>query len=82
MDTWYLNNAVHLTQKWMDDASTNPPAAATFLYGALQPHCYTGQNIDKQNPSVSTYNQRVLPAMVERMEKTAPQGADLKSWKY
>ena len=28
------------------------------------------------------YNQRVLPAMVERMEKTAPQGADLKSWKY
>ena len=82
MDTWYLNNAVHLTQKWMDDAGTNPPAAATFLYGALQPHCYTGQNIDKDNPSISTYNQRVLPAMVERMEKTAPKDADLKSWRY
>jgi len=24
----------------------------------------------------------VLPAMVDRMEKTAPAGADLKSWKY
>ena len=26
--------------------------------------------------------QRVLPKMLERMEKTAPAGADLKSWKY
>ena len=59
----------------MDDAGTNPPAAATFLYGPLQPHCYTGQNIDKDNPSVSTYNQRVLPAMVERMEKDGIVGA-------
>jgi hypothetical protein len=82
MDTWYLNNAVHLTQDWMDDDATFPPAAATFLYGPREPHCYTGEHVDREHFRPSTYNQRILPAMVERMEKTAPAGADLKSWKY
>jgi hypothetical protein len=82
MDTWYLNNAVHLTQDWMDDPGTNPPAAATFLYGPREPHCYTGEHVDREHFRPSTYNQRILPAMVDRMEKTAPAGADLKSWKY
>ena len=82
MDTWLLNNAVHLTQDWMDSPATTPPAAATFDYGPREPHCYTGEHGDREHFRPSTYNQRILPQMIERMEKTAPQGADLKSWKY
>jgi hypothetical protein len=29
-----------------------------------------------------TINQRFMPAMAAWMEKTAPKGADLSSWKY
>jgi len=28
------------------------------------------------------YNTMYLPAILERIEKTAPAGADLKSWRY
>ena len=86
MDTWYLNNAVHLLQDYLDDPSTIPYANATFDYGPRMPHCYTGEPTvgKKIKPwyAGSTINQRILPKMVERMEKTAPEGADLKSWKY
>ncbi len=86
MDTWYLNNAVHLLQDRLDDPSTTPYASATFDYGPRMPHCYTGEPVVPKNIerwyAGSTINQRILPKMVERMEKTAPPGADLKSWKY
>lgn len=86
MDTWYLNNAVRLAQEFLDDAATLPPANATFEYGPRMPHCYTGEPVvrGKIEPwyAGSTLNERVLPKMVERMEKTAPPGADVKSWKY
>jgi hypothetical protein len=86
MDTWYLNNAVHLVDEFLNDPGTTPAANATFDYGARMPHCYTGEptGMKKFEPwyAGSSVNQRVLPKMVERMEKTAPPGADLKSWKY
>jgi len=86
MDTWYLNNAVHLLDRFLSHPGTVPAANATFDYGPRMPHCYTGEptGMKKFAPwySGTTINQRVLPKMVERMEKTAPAGADLKSWKY
>lgn len=81
-DTYYLNNAVHLLEQFLD-STRNPHSDATFQYGPRMPHCYTGgpseytmlQNRD-------TWAQRVIPQMVEHMLKTAPPGADVKSWRY
>jgi len=82
MDTWYLNNAVHLTEAVLTDPKLYPPANATFDYGALQPHCYRGVRLDA--PLIERMNE--VPALIQRMvthiEKTAPAGADLGSWKY
>ncbi len=82
MDTWYLNNAVHLTEAVLTDPKLYPPANATFDYGPLQPHCYAGVRLDA--PLIERMNQ--IPALIRRMvthiEKTAPAGADLNSWKY
>lgn len=81
-DTYFLNNAVHLLQESLEN-TRNPHSDATFQYGPRMPHCYTGgpseytmlQNRD-------TWAQRVIPQMVNHMLKTAPPGADIKSWRY
>jgi hypothetical protein len=82
MDTWYLNNAVHLTEAVLTDPKLYPPANATFDYGPLQPHCYRGFRLDA--PRIERLNELpiLLWQMVKHIEATAPSGADLKSWKY
>jgi len=81
-DTYFLNNAVHLLQAMLNN-TRNPHSDAVFQYGAGDPHCYTGgpdQYTMQENNRTWLY--RVLPPMVEHMKKTAPQGADVKSWIY
>ncbi len=81
-DTYFLNNAVHLLQQSLE-ATTNPHSDATFQYGPGMPHCYTGGPSEYTMPeNNSTWPQRVLPLMVDHMLKTAPVGADTKSWRY
>ncbi len=81
-DTYFLNNAVHLMQQALD-TTHHPHSDATFQYGPLQPHCYSGGPAEytmRQNNL--TWTQRVLPLMTEHMIQTAPAGADTKSWRY
>jgi hypothetical protein len=81
-DTYFLNNAVHLLQSTLDD-TRNPHSDATFQYGPRMPHCYTGGPTEyTMQENKVTWAQRVLPLMVEHMLKTAPPGADTKSWRY
>jgi hypothetical protein len=81
-DTYFLNNAVHLLQHSMD-ATRNPHSDATFQYGPGEPHCYTGGPSEyTMQQNNLTWTQRVLPMMTEHMIKTAPPGADIKSWRY
>ncbi|HKM65622.1 MAG TPA: alpha/beta hydrolase-fold protein [Candidatus Acidoferrum sp.] len=82
MDTWYLNNAVHLTESVLTDPKLFPPANATFDYAPLQPHCYRGVRLDA--PRVERLNELpiLIWQMVKHIQDTAPAGADLKSWKY
>ena len=40
MDTYYLNNAVHLLERFLDQA--RPAYGGSILYGARQPHCWPG----------------------------------------
>jgi hypothetical protein len=81
-DTYFLNNAVHLLQHSMD-ATRNPHSDSTFQYGPGEPHCYTGGPSEyTMQQNGLTWTQRVLPAMTDHMLKTAPPGADTKSWRY
>jgi len=82
MDTWYLNNAVHLTESVLKDPKLSPPSNATFDYGPLQPHCYMGVRLNA--PAVERFNAlpTLLWKMTKHIEDTAPAGSDLKSWKY
>jgi hypothetical protein len=81
MDTYYLNNAVHLLEDFLNSPQ-NPYRIADFDYGPRMPHCYTGDPSVPVSISRLTIHQRLMPAMAEWMEKTAPKNADLQSWKY
>lgn len=81
-DTYFLNNAVHLLQKQLDQ-TRNPHSDATFQYGPGMPHCYTGGPSEyTMQENNADWPQRILPKMVEHMVATAPAGADTKSWQY
>jgi hypothetical protein len=73
MDTWYLNNAVHRLDKFLN-SEKNIYKVPDFDYAAGRPHCYVG------GPP-GTMWQRVLPAMRDQMKSTAPKNADM-SWEY
>jgi len=81
-DTYFLNNAVHMLQKQLDE-SRNPHSDATFQYGPGMPHCYTGGPSEyTMQQNGANWAQRVLPLMVDHMLTTAPDGADIKTWRY
>jgi hypothetical protein len=81
-DTYFLNNAVHLLQKQLDQ-TRNPHSDATFQYGPGMPHCYTGGPSEyTMQQNNADWAQRVLPQMTQHMLATAPPGADTKSWQY
>ena len=80
-DTYYLNNAVHL----LDDAlrkTRAPHSDAAFDYGSRAPHCYTGRTPEWARASGVGLNERILPLMAAHWLATAPEGADVSSWRY
>jgi hypothetical protein len=81
MDSYYLNNAVHLMQDFLE--TTNYPYYdGDFEYGPGRPHCYTGKDGLPEEAGGLTLSQRVIRKSVDRMLKTAPAGADVTSWRY
>jgi enterochelin esterase-like enzyme len=81
-DTYFLNNAVHILEKQLGE-SRNPHSDATFQYGPGMPHCYTGGPAEyTMQQNNANWAQRVLPLMTDHMLATAPEGADVKSWRY
>jgi len=76
MDTYYLEEAAFLLKDFLDKA--DPPAEATWDIGERAPHCYAG----KPEYPGQRAEQRILPQMMDRALKTAPSGADVKSWRY
>jgi hypothetical protein len=81
MDNGYLNNAVYQTEEFFK-SRTNPSADAEIIYGERREHCFTGDTDHPNNVGSRTVHQRYMPAMARWMVKTAPSGADVKSWVY
>ena len=81
MDNYYLNNAVYLMEEFLE-GTTDPYYNGEVDYGDRAEHCWNGDQTRPNALSRLRYNQMFIPKAVERMEKTAPSGADLKSWGY
>jgi hypothetical protein len=80
-DTYFLNNAVYLMEDFLKSAK-NPPYGGEVTYGPRAEHCWNGDPNLPNAYSRLHYNTQYLPKILERIEKTAPKGADLTSWRY
>jgi len=81
MDNYYLNNAVYLMEEYLESTS-GPYYDGLVDYGDRAEHCWNG---DHENPNAISrlrYNTMYVPRILERIEETAPPGADLQSWRY
>jgi hypothetical protein len=81
MDNGYLNNAVYQVEDFFKQTQ-DPPAEAEIIYGERREHCFTGDTENPNNVGSRTMHQRYMPAMAKWMIRTAPRGADTKSWVY
>ena len=79
-DNYYLNNAVYLAEEFL--RTTDPYYAGEIDYGPRAEHCWNGDHKQPNAISRLRYHQMFAPKIVERIEKSAPPGADLKSWRY
>ena len=80
-DNVFLNDAVYLAEEFLKSAR-NPPADATVDYGMRDEHCWSGDHEHINAISRLTYSNRFIPALAAHWQKTAPGGADTKSWRY
>src|SRR6185369_14071699 len=68
-DSYFLNMGVHKLDEFLKKTS-NPKHTGEIVFQPMAPHCW--------GPSL----QELIPKMTTHMEKTAPTGADLRSWRY
>ena len=81
MDNYYLNNAVYLMEEFLE-STTEPYYKGEVDYGDRAEHCWNGDHTRPNATSRLRYNQMFIARAVERMEESAPAGADLTSWRY
>ena len=81
MDNYFLNNAVYLAEEFLK-STKDPHYGGEIKYGDRAEHCWNGDPTQPNAISRLRYHQLYAPKIVERIEKSAPPGADLKSWRY
>jgi Putative esterase len=80
-DTYFLNDAVYRMEDFLK--STKDPAyGGEVTYGPRAEHCWNGDPTLPNAYSRLHYNTQYLPKILERIQKTAPPGVDLTSWRY
>jgi len=81
MDNYYLNNAVYLMEQFLE-STTEPYYAGEVDYGDRAEHCWNGDHDNGNYLSRLRYNTMYLERILERIKVSAPEGADLTSWRY
>ena len=81
MDNYYLNNAVYLMEDFLK-TTKNPTADSEVAYGDRAEHCWNGDPTLPNYLSRLHYNSMYVPKILNLIERHAPAGADVKSWKY
>jgi len=79
-DTYFLTDSVYFAQQRLE--ALRPPYDGEIAYGDRAEHCWNG---DPKLPNALSrlhYDFQYLPKILDRIEKTAPKGADLTSWRY
>ncbi len=69
MDSYYLNNAVEKLNEFLRKAS-NPSYTGEVVFERRAPHCWGPRGAD------------LMAKMTRQIEKVAPAGSDLRSWRY
>jgi hypothetical protein len=69
MDSYYLNDAVEKLNEFLSKAD-NPKFGGEVVFQRRAPHCWGPRGAE------------LMQKMTAQIEKAAPAGADLKSWKY
>ena len=80
-DNYFLNNAVYLVDDFLQ-TTRNPNYGGEVDYEPRAEHCWNGDHTRPNAYSRLRYHQFYAPKIVERIMKSAPPGADLKSWRY
>ena len=80
-DTYFLNDAVYRMEDFLN-STKNPPYGGEVTYGPRAEHCWNGDPTLPNAYSRLHYNTQYLPKILDRIQKTAPAGADLTSWRY
>jgi hypothetical protein len=80
-DTYFLTDAVYYLEDFLK-STKNPPYDGEVKYGDRAEHCWNGDPNLPNYLSRLHYHTMYLPKILDRMEKTAPAGADLTSWRY
>jgi hypothetical protein len=81
MDNYFLNNAVLRMEEFLR-STTDPHYDGEVQYGRRAGHCWNGDPERPNHISRLRYPQLYLPKILERIERSAPAGADLHSWRY
>src|SRR6202167_1009259 len=80
-DNYMLNDAVYLIEDFLK-TTANPAYEGEIKYGERAEHCWNGDPNQPNYLSRLHYNTMYLPVILDRLQKTAPPGADLTSWHY
>ena len=81
MDNYYLNNAVYLTEEFLE-ATTTPYYNGEITYGDRAEHCWNGDPTEPNGISRLRYHRMFIPKWARSVGLLAPVGADLTSWRY
>lgn len=81
MDNYYLNNAVYLMEDFLEKTK-NPYYDGEIDYGDRAEHCWNGDQNNPNSISRLNYNFMYVDKIIKRIEASAPEGADLTSWRY
>ena len=85
-DTYFLNNAVYLMEDFLKTTGTpghGVPYEGEVKYGPRAEHCWNGDPTHAECVLRGCTTTRcICRKIMERIEKTAPAGADLTSWQY
>lgn len=81
MDNYYLNNAVYLMEDFLEETSA-PYYDGEVAYGDRAEHCWNGDPTQPNHISRLRYHRMFIPKWTQNVEKVAPAGADLTSWRY
>jgi hypothetical protein len=81
MDDYYLNNAVYLMEEFLENTK-NPYYDGEIDYGDRAGHCWNGDQTRPNALSRLRYHQMFIPKILNRIQESAPPGADTSSWRY